>query len=356
MLDATMKKIDLSLREFVDASGKRIGIKKASPVLHSGILEFVTRPGKRIRPVLFTISYRGYSKERSLPGKDLIRCSLAFELLHDFLLVHDDVIDNSSLRRGKPTLHEVFNGKMKVAPGSAIGSDLAIVAGDIIAAMAFEALLSFKAPADRKEKAMLEFTRAMSVTGVGEFIDIVNNLTRIEKVKENDVLLTYMYKTARYTFEAPLVVGAILAGAEDAEIKKLSRLGKALGQAFQLQDDMLDIFSSAKKTGKPVLSDIAESKKTLMAWKTYQTLKGRDKKRAAAILAKDAKTVSDMEDFRDLITSSGAASYCRGLADSLLATSGELIPRLKMSRTSRKHLTDFVEMSFAKMGSLSGGI
>jgi geranylgeranyl diphosphate synthase, type I len=175
MLDKTMKSIDDSLRSFIEVSSGRIGLKKASPVLYSGILEFVTRPGKRIRPVLFSISFKGYSETKISNKRALTRCSLAFELLHDFLLIHDDVIDNSSLRRGKPTLHKVFNAKLNVPPDSRIGSDLAIVAGDIISAFSVEALMSFNASSARKEKALLEFTRAMSVTGVGEFIDIVNN-------------------------------------------------------------------------------------------------------------------------------------------------------------------------------------
>ncbi len=354
MFKDTIKKIDISLREFVETSGDRIGIKKASPVLYSGILEYVTRPAKRIRPVLFILSFKGYSRGKAREEKALIRCSLAFELLHDFLLVHDDVIDNSDLRRGKPTLHKVFNRKLKVHPDSRIGGDLAIVAGDVIAALSYEALLSMKAPAERKEKALLEFTRAMSVTGVGEFIDIVNNLTGMEKVKKKDVLLTYVYKTARYTFEAPLVIGALLAGEGRSEIKKLSALGSALGQAFQLQDDMLDIFFSPEKTGKPALSDIAESKKTLMAWKTYANLAAPGRKRAAEIFAKTEKTSGDLEEFRRLIMSSGAGKYSLKLASSLLFEAKSLIPRLGMDRSLRKELYDFVEKSFDKMRSLEG--
>ncbi|MFA6636181.1 MAG: polyprenyl synthetase family protein [Candidatus Omnitrophota bacterium] len=352
MFDNTIGKINISLKDFVEGASGRIGLQKASPALYSGILEFVTRPGKRIRPVLFLISFKGYSESRTKVTRGLIRCSLAFELLHDFLLVHDDVIDNSSLRRGKPTLHKVFNKKLGVPGGSRIGSDLAIVAGDIIAALSVEALLSFNAPAELKEKALLEFTKAMSITGVGEFIDIVNNLTCMEKVKKNDVLMTYIYKTARYTFEAPLVIGAILSGCARSEIKKLSVLGTTLGQAFQLQDDMLDVFFSAKKTGKPVLSDIAESKKTLMAWKAYENLNLSGKKRASAILAKKDKTPSDIEEFRSLIISSGSGKYCLDLALSLLNASRSLIPALKMGASSKKALSDFVERSFCKINSL----
>ena len=352
MFEKMMKEIDVSLRRFIELSGEYIGIKKASPVLYAGMLEFVMRPGKRIRPMLFSISFKGYSGKGMTVNKGQVKCSLAFELLHDFLLVHDDVIDNSVLRRGKPTLHKVFNKKLKVPSPSRIGEDLAIVAGDVLAALSVEALLSFNASQERKEKALLEFTRAMSITGIGEYVDIVNNLTRMEKVKKKDVLLTYIYKTARYTFEAPLVIGAILAGAENSEIKKLSVLGRTLGQAFQLQDDMLDVFFSTKKTGKPVLSDIAESKKTLMAWKTYEKLDSRGKKRVSDILAKGKKTQAELKEVRSLIMSSGAGKYCLELATSLFVESNSLISGLKMDKVYRRALLDFTERSFQKMNSL----
>ena len=352
MLTELKNDIDQALAAYLIEADKRLGIKKTSPVLYSGICEFVKRGGKRIRPMLFALSFLGYRGSMRYSYKQLVRGSLSFELLHAFLLVHDDVIDNSSLRRGKPTLHRVFNENLRVKDSDPIGPNLAIVAGDIIFALAVEALMSLDAPERRKELALLEFTKVMASTGMGEFIDVVNNITPIEKVKKRDVLLTYILKTAKYTFESPLVIGAFLAGADKSEIGKISRLGIMLGQAFQLQDDMLDIFSTSKKIGKPVLSDLNESKKTLIIWKTYEKLKGADKKSVRDILAKPRKTYSDLIKLRKLIKISGADRYCTDLTLSLLAEARNILAVLKMKARYKTVLEDFINTSFRKTESM----
>jgi geranylgeranyl diphosphate synthase, type I len=346
MLSGLKKDIDLALVSYLEEADRRIGLKRTSPALYSGISEFTRRGGKRIRPILFVLSCMGYDDKKLYPYEKLLRSSLAFELLHAFLLVHDDVIDSSSLRRGKPTLHRVFNKKLRVAGTDPIGSSLAIVAGDVIFALAVEALMSINAPGDRKEMALLEFTKVMASTGMGEFIDVVNNITPIENVKKRDVLLTYILKTAKYTFESPLTIGAFLAGADKKEIGKISRLGIMLGQAFQLEDDMLDIFSTSKKTGKPILSDLDESKKTLLVWKAYERLKAPDRKTLSRILSKKRKSRADLVKVRDLIKKSGSHVYCRDLAMSLLRESRNIVSGLKMRSEYKKALGDLIDMSF----------
>jgi geranylgeranyl diphosphate synthase, type I len=348
MITELKKDIDLSLGEYLVEAEKRLGLGKTSPLLYKGICEFVKREGKRIRPVLFVISYLGYTKTRKYSYRNLVRGSLSFELLHAFLLVHDDVIDKSDLRRGKPTLHRAFNKKLGVSDSDPIGSNLAIVAGDIIFALAVEALMSFDAPAERKETAVLEFTKVMASTGIGEFVDVINNITPIENVKKRDVLLTYILKTAKYTFESPLVIGAFLAGADRAEIGRLSRLGIMLGQAFQLQDDMLDIFSTSKKTGKPVFSDLNESKKTLLVWKAHETLNRPDKKTLGALLSKPSKTPRNLARLRDLIKNSGADRYCSNLTVSLLSEARNILSLLKIRPDHKRVLENFINTSFEK--------
>lgn len=352
MLKKIKKDIDKSLDTLVKELGRYASIKTSSPLLYSGIKDFLVRDGKRIRPILFLISYLGYTKRKNFSYKDLLKASLSLELLHDFMLMHDDVIDKSDLRRGKPTLHRVFNKKMALPLNSDLGEALSIVAGDVVFAASIDCLMSFKESASRKEKALAKFTEAAATTGVGEFIDVVNNVKKIEKLKEKDVLLTYTLKTAGYTFEAPLVMGAILAGSSEQEIKKLSKLGIMLGQAFQIQDDLLDVFSTSKKIGKPVLADLEESKKTLLVLKTYKSLSPSNKKTFKRLLEKPKKSKSDLVKMRRLIQSSGAGSYCSKEIRSMHAKSMRIMQTLKMSKKYKKVLFDFAEKSFSKLDSL----
>ncbi|MFC1480374.1 polyprenyl synthetase family protein [Candidatus Omnitrophota bacterium] len=343
MLKKLKKDVDSALGTYLKELKTDLDMGRVSPLLYSGIKDFLQRDGKRIRPILFLISYQGYTKRKQFSYQKLLRSSLSLELLHDFFLVHDDVIDNSDLRRGKPTLHRFFNSALGVGAKNELGPNLSIAAGDIIFALAVKALLSFDENPTRKQQALLEFVKAAASTGMGEFIDVLNNIKKIEKITEKDILTTYTLKTAKYTFECPLVIGAILAGATSGELNKLSRLGIALGQAFQIQDDLLDIFSTAKKIGKPVLSDLNESKKTLPAWKTYKKLTIKDKKLLARLLEKNKKTYSDLLAFRKLIKSTGAHNWCLNKIMSLLQEADSILGGVRMKKKYRTLLKRFIE-------------
>jgi len=278
MLDKFKRDIDKEIGVFLKYAEKKYGLHRVSPLLYRGIKDFLERDGKRIRSVLFMISYYGYVRGKGCSRKDILRSALSLELLHDFLLAHDDVIDRSAMRRGRPALHKLYNEWLKVPEDSALGEGLSVVAGDIVYAWAIDALVSVKANSARKEKALSAFIRSTVSTGLGEFIDVVRSNKNIGKITEADVMEIYTLKTAKYTFEGPMLIAATLAGAGKVELAKISKLGITLGNAFQILDDLLDLFLSSKEIGKPVLSDLAESKKTLLVWKAYDNLKKSDKK------------------------------------------------------------------------------
>jgi len=351
MFTKLKKDIDSDLSLFLKETKKRF--KDASDILYKCISDFLKRDGKRIRPMLFLLSYQGYTRKRKFSYKTLLRSSLSLELLHDFLLVHDDVIDNSDLRRGKPTMHKMFNRQLKVPPKSELGPNLSIVAGDIIFALAIEAFSSFEEDPVRKERALLKFTESAASTGMGEFLDVVNDVQKIEDITKKDIFNMYILKTAKYTFEGPLLIGAILAGTPKKELEKLSKLGIILGQAFQIQDDMLDIFSSSKKIGKPVLSDLNESKKTILIWRTYHALKGKNKKLFKYLLEKKKKTHKDLIQLKDFIKMTGTDKYCLNKTLSLLKEADSILAALKMRTKYKTVLEGFVQASFSKIRSLN---
>jgi len=332
------KDIDLALTTFIGDDSVSSAIRAFSPKLYKNIKDFIKRDGKRIRPILFLITYYGYTRKRKLSYKKLIRCALSFELLHDFLLVHDDVIDNSDLRRGKPTLHRVFNTAYKLNKKSKVGQDLSIIAGDILFSMALEALLSIDEDPQRKEQGIRAFTDMAAYTGIGEYIDVVNDLTEIGRITKKDIYLTYLMKTAKYTFEGPVLVGALFAGVKRSEKNRLSELSIMLGQAFQIQNDLLDIFLSSKETGKPVLSDLSESKRTLLVWQTYRSLRGIDKIFFKKLFEKNEKTKKDLLIIKKFIIDTGAGAFCLEKVYSFLSEANRIQSQLKMRSEYKKTL------------------
>ena len=309
MFDQIKKQIDISLEQFLEKVKREYKLRLVNPILYESIKEFSLREGKRLRPLLLILSYKGYSPNRRKLPSSFYYAATCIELLHNFMLIHDDIIDRSSLRRGKPTLHRILSRVTKTREQEKLGFDLSIIAGDIVYALAIDAFLCINESSERKEKALKYFIQTATFTAMGEFIDTLHGVERVEAIKESDVLLNYTLKTARYTFDCPLVVGAMLAGAPKSDIKKLSCIGLNIGQAFQIQDDILGIFDSQKNIGKSILSDLAESKKTILVCHAYHKLRGVEREIFLKCFTKPKKTYRDLIAIRKIFINSGSLNY-----------------------------------------------
>src|SRR3990167_8131146 len=305
MIENAKKQIDKSLAAFMDRIKRDYKLHLVNPVLYESIREFALRKGKRIRPLLLVLSYKGYCSPKKKDFASLYQASTCIELLHNFMLIHDDIIDRSHLRRGKPTMHKVLGKTIKNTDQEKLGYDLAIIAGDIVYALAIDAFLSIQEEPVRKERALKYFIQTAAFTAMGEFIDTVYGVEQLSKITEHDVFLNYTLKTARYTFDCPLVVGAILAGADEPDIKRLSEVGNLTGQAFQIQDDIIGIFGSQKNIGKSILSDLAESKKTLLVCHAYEKLRGPKRTAFMKCFNKPEKTYHDLLKVRKIFITAG---------------------------------------------------
>jgi geranylgeranyl diphosphate synthase type I len=291
---AIKRRIEESLRHFIIDVDRQYSLSKLSPVLFNNIQDFVLRDGKRIRPILFIIGYLGYSRKAAA---HLYTCALSFELLHDFTLIHDDIIDKSETRRGKPSVHTMLNHYLlRFKKIKFNGQDLAIVIGDILYAIAIHAFLSIREDLKRKEQALKKFIETTIYTGAGEFSELLCGAENIETITIDDIYKIYDFKTAYYSFASPLIIGAELAGASKKQLTMLSRYGVCMGRAFQIRDDILGMFSSEKDIGKSVLSDLQEAKKTILVWYAYRNSTGKDKRTIQKILSQE------QIDHADLIT------------------------------------------------------
>lgn len=225
--------------------------------------EFTMRGGKRIRPAFMYFSYLACG------GKDkrqIMKAARSVELLQSFLLMHDDLADNSDQRRGKPTTHRVFESKFEKLGLSGdrehFGRSTAMICGDIAHMFAYDCLMGAKFPFGRLKKARKLFDRIMFDTAYGWYREMLNTMGK--EVTEDEVLRAMEYVSARYTIAGPVGLGAILAGAGEKKMKILTEYGLKLGVAFQIQDDILGMFGDEKEVGKPINSDLMEGKKTLL--------------------------------------------------------------------------------------------
>ena len=332
-------RIEQELSRYIRSLDKTYSLRKLSVLLLSSIKEFIARDGKRIRPILFCLGYLGFSK-KAAPG--LYRSALSLELLHDFLLVHDDIIDKSDTRRGKPSMHALLNRHLKNKKGLKFsGQDLSIIIGDVMYALALDAFLAVREKPERKERALKKLITAALYTASGEFIELLLGEKPIEKITKSDIYKIYDYKTANYTFASPLAIGAILAGAEESQLKKLFDYGMCLGRAFQIKDDIIGTFAKQSDIGKSNLSDIGGAKRTLLIWYAYNHC---DKKGKFAIRkAFSAKQAGQKELFkiRQVLSDSGSLNYAKQEIKKLLNNAQRAIKSLGMARDSYEALINF---------------
>ncbi len=335
MIEQIRKNIDRSLSSFLDTVKRDYKLHLVSPILFESIREFTLREGKRLRPLLLVLTYKGYAPASKKISRKLYNASTCMEFLHNFMLIHDDIIDRSDLRRGRPTMHKVLEATVKSSAPQKLGIDLGIIAGDIVYALAIDAFLSIDEKLQRKERALKYFIQTAAFTAMGEFIDTVSGVKPIAEVDEKEVFLNYTLKTARYTFDCPMVTGAILSGADDREIEKISRFGILIGQAFQVQDDIIGIFETEANIGKSILSDLAEGKKTLLVTHAFSVLPKRPRARFLKIFAKKTKTLKDLETVKKIFVEAKSLDYALNAINRRLDEAQTILEALKMNPESK---------------------
>ena len=294
MLNKIKNRVEKELAIYLRYLNKRYSFDTLSPSFFRHIKDFMLQKGKRIRPSFFVIGYLGFSKKKA---SGLYRSALSMEFLHNFVLIHDDIIDRSNTRRGTFSAHKMLSRYIaKYKHLKTTGEDLAIILGDVMYALGISAFLAINEDAGRKERALKKLIDAAIYTGTGEFLELLCTAKNISAITKEDIYTIYDLKTGIYSFSTPLVVGAMLAGAKETDLDKLFRCGTYLGRAFQIKNDLSD--SS--------LTDLRESKKTILIWYAYNNSDKKNKLLLKKILEKTDPNHSDLLKVRKLIVGSGA--------------------------------------------------
>lgn len=333
-------KLEIELIRHMRQLDRSYGLSAISPLLFKSIRSFILRKGKRIRPALFVIGYLGYTGKPI--SSDIYRSALSLELFHNFMLIHDDIIDDSDLRRGLPSMHNMLNKSIAGNKNLKFdGKDLAIVAGDCIYAMAISSFLAANVKFIYKEKALKRLTEAALYTTCGEWLELLHSIRELDSLTKEDIYKIYDLKTACYTFASPLAIGAMIAGAKDPEIDKLSRYGIYLGRIFQIKDDIMDMFGNTETLGKKPLTDIREGKKTILLWAAYKLASNKNKAYIKKMLVKKYLSGHELNDIRDLVLSSGSLAYAKDEIAYLSGRAKKMAASLNMRPKYRKMLESY---------------
>lgn len=298
------------------------------------------RGGKRLRPMLCLLAYQGYGGKQKTK---VLSVAVTVELLHMFLLIHDDIIDRDRQRWGGYNIagvyFERFSRTMPAREALHAAESRALLAGDICMAMATDMLAASEYdPATVLAAQRLLQKVSLEVIG-GQLADIGNSQNR-KLPSEEQILSTYRSKTASYSFRLPLQLGALMAGAPDSELLKLDSLADKLGTAFQLEDDLLGVFGSESQTGKSTLSDLREGKQTLLMHKTLELAPMTHQRTMRSILGNDSIGQTELKQARQIITDCGAYNYISQLAVVNIAEASKEIESTALEPTSARLLIE----------------
>lgn len=307
------------LQEFFAAERARLAHGEWLDPVYFDLAEYAGRKGKRVRPMILLMTYQAFGGTRPVEDRTLLRAAVALELLHTFVLIHDDIIDRSETRRGLPTFHRVCAQRAGAfEEGSErAGEGLALVMGDVAYAMAIRALADLELEPAMHRRVLDMFLEATVDTGLGELQDILFGLRDVAQVQAGEIAEMYHFKTTRYTFEAPCLLGAILAGAAEEKVRALPGVTRPLGLAFQIQNDLLE----CRFDDLAACADLLEGKKTMVVRAAYDRLDEIDRSFLQLCLGSARRSASTLAKLRDLIVKSGAIGAMRERAEELFVES-----------------------------------
>ncbi|HEX7042468.1 MAG TPA: polyprenyl synthetase family protein [Patescibacteria group bacterium] len=293
-------------------------------------LQSNTKGGKYIRGSLIRLGYMLIKNEEN---KNILTVASSYEILHTSLLIHDDIIDKSILRRGRKSLWKV------------VGQNLAICLGDVGFFLTNKIIAESKFQPYLKTEALSVLNKTILNTFYGEMLDVAISENRKTKRLEKEVLLIHKLKTASYSISGPLLIGAILAGADKKMLDNINLFGENLGIAFQIQDDILGTFGNESEVGKSVTSDIEENKNTLLI--IYALLTGTKEQKNFLKTHYGTKEISsiDHKHIKRIFEDTGALAYSEKKAKFYAGNARKNIDKITDNKRYQKILNQLVDFT-----------
>jgi geranylgeranyl diphosphate synthase type I len=329
---AFRERLQKILDEFLDEMGDRLAPLGADAAALLAEGRQCVSGGKRFRAAFCWWGYRAVRPEVE-DEHALLRACAALELLHASALVHDDYMDASDTRRGRPATHRAFAASHRSASwrGDPVqyGASAAILLGDLLLSWSDELLRRCGLDAGRVAAALDVFDRCRTEVITGQFLDV--SVQARGRADVDAAMTVLRYKSAKYSVERPLHVGATLAGAAPEELRDLTSYGLPVGEAFQLRDDLLGVYGDPAATGKPAGDDLVEGKRTVLVALALDAAPAADAARLDAALG-TALSDEQVAGLRRIIDGSGAHAHVEQVIDELVAVA---LARLESSSVAQ---------------------
>lgn len=311
------------IRELVNKFISELEIEKEPKELYRPIAYTLSQSGKRVRPVLFLMAYNIFKENVA----EALYPAVAMETYHNYTLIHDDVMDRAVIRRGQPTVAAKW------------GDNAAILSGDTMLVLAYEFLA--KSPLDKLPQLLDVFTQTAKEVGEGQQYDM--EFETRDNVSESEYLEMIRLKTS-VLIAACLRMGGILAGANENDLANLYSYGETMGLAFQLQDDLLDVYGDAAVFGKKIGGDIVCNKKTFLLIKAMELASPAQRRDMIEWMNQEQFDAAEkVAFFTNLYNELGVRNICEERINTLFAKCDAYITEISAPEERKCELKNFVD-------------
>lgn len=308
-----------------EIQNEAINIYKTEPVnLYQPISYTLNMGGKRLRPVMVLLAYNMFKEDI----KKAFPVALAIEIFHNFTLLHDDIMDNADIRRGHDSVHKRFN------------ENAAILSGDAMSILAYQYLLKAESKNIQAISQLFSQTAIEVCEGQQYDMDFEDRMD----VTIDEYLTMISLKTA-VLIACSLKAGALLAAADEKTAEQIYDFGINLGLAFQLQDDLLDVYANEDKFGKKIGGDIVSNKKTFLLLKTLELAKGETKQQLEAWISKtEFDPAEKIKEVRGIYNLLGVRSIAENKVDKFYQKAMQVLEEIELPNEKKSELTGLAKL------------
>ena len=367
-------RVQAVLTDFVDRQRSLLGAIGPELLPLVDAAERLLAGGKRLRPAFCYWGWRsvaghhgpagqlahdgrsGHDDGPDEPSEEeaVVAAAAALELFQAAALVHDDLIDGSDTRRGGPSVHRQFAALHREsgwdgAP-DAFGAAAAVLLGDLLLGWSDELLSSSGLSPHALERGRPVFERMRTEVGGGQYLDVLEQVSGASRAEgaADRARRVIRYKAARYSVEHPLVLGGRFADAPDHTLAAFASYGSALGEAFQLRDDVLGVFGDPAVTGKPAGDDLREGKRTVLVAYALERADAGQTDVVAKLLGDSRLDDAAVEAVREVIVATGALARVESLVATLVGDAAAALAEADVSAEGRAALSALIELATAR--------
>jgi geranylgeranyl diphosphate synthase type I len=346
--DDLRARVHKALSAFLSGQAGRLdAISDQLGPLQDALQSFLLDGGKRLRPAFAYWGYRGVGGEDS---DAVVAAAASLELLQACALIHDDVMDGSDTRRGKPAMHRRFSALHRTeswrGDSEGFGMSAAILLGDLCLIWADELLNTSGIPAEALLRTQPVYDEMRVELMAGQYLDLLEQALGGGSVES--ALRVARYKSAKYTVEKPLHMGAVLGGGGQAALDGYSGYGLPLGEAFQLRDDVLGVFGDPATTGKPAGDDLREGKRTALVAMALEQATPAQEAVVRRHLGDPHLTEEGVAALRAVLTDTGALARVEALIDELMGDALAALDAAPVTEEAREVLRDLALAATAR--------